>query len=283
MEKRGNYVFILSLVVLFLSCKKDDSSSSNTSNTKDSDSNFTVVSHSDDGFSSLPKKVMVMGIPIYGATGVESAKMLHAANVMAQYLDNDEDGVVDNQSVLDKMIANKSFLVMWKNESDLDNVPFTQYGQDLGNDETVPAWHTNGQIGRFDASLEEVLHLITHTGYAEVYPSVFGEAKGSEIADAMDVARGGQFDDIPSTYPSSAWYTYDDNTCDYSCQVTEYTYWAITSYLGAQTNRLDEIGHEWKLNTADKLKTTDSKVHEIIIKSEYKLPTKLPNGTYRLK
>ena len=42
---------------------------------------------------------------------------------MAEYLDNDEDGNVDDQlKVLDKMLENKAFMVMWKNENDLDNI-----------------------------------------------------------------------------------------------------------------------------------------------------------------
>ena len=277
--------FQLSLIVamsIFFACKKDDGGTTKSSTTPTPQTaNFNVSTHSDAGFESMPKKVVVFGIPIYGAAGVEDSKMVHAANIMAQYLDNDEDGVIDNQTVVDQMLIVKSFLVMWKTENDLNQLTFSDYGQDLGNDETRPEWHTNGHTGQFDATLEEVLHLITHTGYAQVYPDVFGEVKGSEIALAMDKARGGQFDDIPASYPSGAWYTYDDNTCDYSCQVTEYTYWALTSILGAQAERLSEIEHEWKLNTKDLVSQTDGDVHSILTNSTYKLATQLPDGTYR--
>ncbi len=155
---------------------------------------FTVVSHSDSGFESMNRKIEVFGIPIYAASGVEGARLVHAANIMAQYLDNDENGIVDNQQVLDKMLAAKAFLFMWKTESDLENFnpPDGMEGQDLGNDETIPEWHTNGKQGQFDASLEEVWHLITHTGYSTLYPDIFGESVGSSLANAMDVARGGQ-------------------------------------------------------------------------------------------
>ena len=47
--------------------------------------------------------------------------------------------------------------------------------QNLGADESHPEWHTNRHIGRFDAALEEVWHVISHTGYAHAYPTVFGE------------------------------------------------------------------------------------------------------------
>ena len=78
---------------------------------------------------------------------------------------------------------------------------------------------------------------MTQTGYAYQYPEVFGEKVGSSLANAMDIARGGQFIEIPAQYPELAWYTYDDPSCDYGCMNTEYMYWGMTSILGAQENR----------------------------------------------
>ena len=97
----------------------------------------------------------------------------------------------------------------------------------------------------------------------------------------MDVARGGQFINIPETYSENAWYTYDDETCDYACQVTEYTYWALTSILGAQSNRLGDIGHEWSLNTSAKVQQTDAAVYDLLTESQYGFPTVLPDGKYQ--
>ena len=143
--------------------------------------------------------------------------------------------------------------------------------------------HPNGnETGNFDATLEEVLHLITHEGYADVYPEVFAEKKDSAIADAMDIARGGYFETIPNNYPESAWYTYDDETCEYDCMVTEYTYWALTSILGAQDSdgRYEEIKEEWRLNTKEKVQTTDTTVFNILTNESYGLATILPDGNY---
>ena len=50
--------------------------------------------------------------------------------------------------------------------------------------------------------------------------------------------------------------------------------------LGAQENRLDEIGEEWKLNTRDLVESTDSAIFRILTDTTYKLPTILPDGTY---
>ena len=246
------------------------------------DPHFKIIVNNDKGMKKYNRKVVVFGIDIYAASGVEDQKLLHAANVMAQYLDNDEDGVVDNQLVLDKMIEQKAFLFMWKKPGDKKLFPPKgREGQDLGNDETHPTYVANGGSGTFDASLEEVLHLITHVGYANAYPEIFGETKGTSIANAMDGARGGQFDEIPDSYPSGAWYTYDDKTCNYSCMVTEYHYWALTSLLGGQENRLEEIQQEWKLNTADKLTSQDEAIYQLLTNPVYKCPTVLPDGTYK--
>jgi hypothetical protein len=211
---------------------------------------------------------------------VEDEKILHAAALMAEYLDNDEDGVVDNELVLSAMNESRAFLVMWKRESDLDfEPPDGRIGQDLGADETRPSWH-NG-VGEFDAGLEEVLHLVTHAGYAQAYPEIFGERAGTLLCDAMDIARGGRFESVPDTYPDEAWYTYDDRTCDYSCMSTEYIYWALTSLLGAQERRADEIGHEWRLHTPELLTETDLAVSVLLTDPDYKFPTVLPDGIYR--
>mgnify|MGYP005665467135 FL=1 len=273
---------LLILIIIVFSCKANqDAIQSEISS--GNDPNFKIVDHSDQGFSSFNRKVVVFGIDIYAVSAVEDSKLLHAANVMAQYLDNDEDGSIDNQLVLNKMLENKAFLVMWKNENDLEiDPPFDRIGQDLGNDETVPLFVLNGKMGSFDASLEEVLHLVNNSGHSYAYPQVFGQIIGSELANAMDIARGGQFITIPDSYPENAWYTYDDETCGYAdCQTIEYLYWALTSMLGAQENRLNEIDNEWRLNTPELLQSSDTAMFSLLTNPEYKMPTQLPDGTYR--
>tara|TARA_B110000858_G_scaffold9562_1_gene9992 strand:- start:1650 stop:2498 length:849 start_codon:yes stop_codon:yes gene_type:complete len=247
------------------------------------DPNFNIVPNNDIGLSSFNKKVIVFGIDLYAVREVEDAKLLHAANVMAQYLDNDEDGLIDNQLVLNKMLGNKAFLVMWKKKKDLNiRPPSGRIGQDLGNDEINPSFVSNGNTGRFDATLEEVLHLINNAGHSYAYPETFGKNQKSALSKAMDVARGGRFFKIPSIYPANAWFSYYDSTCDYeTCQTIEYLYWALTSILGAQENRLNEIGKEWKLNTADLLENTDNEIFELLTNPIYNLPTILPDGSYK--
>ena len=275
-------ILFIGILTTFSACKKDDKTIPTVISTGN-DPNFTIVANSDTGFSNFNRKVVVFGIDIYAVATVEDAKLLHAVNIMAQYLDNDDDGTVDNQLVLNKMLENKAFLVMWKNESDLNiEPPSDRLGQDLGNDETHPSFVPNGNTGPFDASLEEVLHIINNAGHSFAYPNAFGQNIGSDLANAMDIARGGQFMTIPSQYPANAWYTYYDQTCDYaSCQTIEYLYWALSSMLGAQENRLDEIDNEWRLNTRQKVEDTDTAIFSILTNPIYKMPTVLPDGSYK--
>ena len=98
----------------------------------------------------------------------------------------------------------------------------------------------------------------------------------------MDIARGGQFTRVPNEYPPEAWYTYDDQTCDYECMATEYVYWALTSILGAQASpqRCEEIDREWRLCTREQVQAQDPAVYQLLTDPQYLLPKRLPTGAY---
>ena len=59
------------------------------------------------------KKVEVFGIPVVGTSGVQNIYLRHTASVMAEYLDNDEDGIVDDPAVVEVMKDNNALLVMF--------------------------------------------------------------------------------------------------------------------------------------------------------------------------
>ena len=227
------------------------------------------------------KYVDVFGVPVYATSDVPDDKVLHAAQILAQYLDNDADGTPDNPLVVEKIKANNGGIPLFSEPDVDDDILYTasdEYTEycwvALYEDETNPR-------NQFDASLEEILHMITQCGYAKAYPEIFGEHEDSLIAEYMDNARGGFFDQVPSSYPAGAWYSYDDYTCEYECMITEYFYWTMTSILGAQEDRLDEIGHEWKLNTKEKVMETDPDIYNLLTDPQYKLPTIIPDGNYQ--
>jgi hypothetical protein len=210
------------------------------------------------------KQVEVLGIHVLATADSSDEIVLHVANILAEYLDNDEDGVPDNQKVMDALIRGKAVY----RHSDDDEV------------------HPNGAAkGLFDASLEEVLHLITDQGYGVAYPEVFGRVPGTEISNLLDKARGGRLMKVPEQYPDDAWFTYDDETCDYDCQNSEYIYWVLTSILGAQDypGRLEQIQREWRLNTKEKVKQGDPVAYALFTDPKYKFPTVLPDGKYKAK
>ncbi len=225
----------------------------------------------------------VFGIHLFGSPGTPPGKLRHAAIIMAEYLDNDEDGHPDNPKVVRTLVEQEAFLFMTATERGLerlDHEVFQSAGFHRGQGQF--ATETNPGRGRFDATLEEVLHLITNVGYAETYPKVFGERPGTTLGKCLDRARGGHFRRVPRRYPKEAWFTYDDRSCDYGCQCTEYLYWAITSILGAQENprRREEIAHEWRLYNRELVRTRDPEIYKLITNPEYKLPKKLPDGKY---
>ena len=262
---------LLAGVLSLAGCSSDSSSSSETSTTNDGQSGPLV------------KSASVFGISIRATANVDDNLVRHAAAVLAEYLDNNEDGIPDNQLIVDTMVQRGATLVMARDFQELESIASqvnpTDSWQDLLADETIPNGSARGQ---FDASYEEVLHLITHVGYANAYPESFGEQPGSTLADAMDNARGGRLEQVPASYPDGAWYTYDDETCEYGCQVTEYVYWALTSMLGAQDfpGRLSEIQQEWRLNTRALVQSNDAAVYNLLTTPQFDLPTTLPDGNY---
>jgi len=251
------YVILIGLLPLLISC-----------------SGFSESGVSSDVWK---KEVNVFGITIQATDCVSDAKVRHAANVLAEYLDNDNDGVIDNPAVVDQIKENNGWLGM---SCEADDV--SAAATELFAEETHPGGSSLNS--GFDATLEEILHVITEKGYANAYPSVFAEREGSSIANAMDTARGGvKGGGKPvDSYPADAWYTYDDKTCDYSCMVTEYFYWGLSSILDAQSysGRLDEIGGEWDLNTKAKVKATDPTLYNLLTNPQYRLPATIPDGTY---
>ena len=243
------------------------------------------------GFERLfSKHVDVFGVKVYATKTTPDQKVLHAANVLAQYLDNDADGRPDNRLVIEAMRKHRAAIIMCATEREMQRTDMGRYVPDeirdkmtlqgLFGEETRPGGASRGE---FDASLEEVLHLVGDAGYGEVYPAVFGRGPETALARAMDIARGGHFDRVPRKYPAGAWYTYDDRTCRYRCQMSEYFYWGLTSVLGAQDfpGRLESIENEWRLNTAAKVMAKDPALYKLLTDPKYKLPTVLPDGHYQ--
>ena len=252
------------------------------------------------------KGLTVFGINILATSEVPDQKLLHAANITAELIDNNEDGKQDNACVT-AMLNELSTYVSMYNQEDGNSVeinpdPLDEVGADkytgLGAYETVDNY-ADGES--HDASIEEIFHLITQQGYSNVYPRIFGESNTSvsTLAKAMDVARGGEQrcaeETCEWTYNNTscpllsdlveagdAWYFYADETADYATQMTEYIYWSVSSNFGLHDS---SAGHkkaksEWCPNTKEKLKAQDTTIYNLINDPKYAFPAVLPNASY---
>lgn len=233
---------------------------------------------------SFSKYVNVFGVHVFATEKTPDSKVVHAAVILAEYLDNDEDGKPDNALVVEALASRDAFLMMTASERELDRIdPENWHEEGFHCGQFQHAGETAPGKGRFDASLEEVLHLITQHGYGNAYPRVFGSRKGTKLAECLDKARGGHFTRVPRRYPRAAWFTYDDRSCEYSCQAQEYIYWALTSLLGAQEDprRCEEISEEWRLCTPESVKARDPGIYALLKDPKYRFPGVLPDGVYR--
>ncbi|MBI69630.1 MAG: hypothetical protein CMJ38_06445 [Phycisphaerae bacterium] len=236
----------------------------------------SIPNNAPDGFSEVfSKHVDVLGLHVYAKQHVPNSRVLHCANILAQWIDNNEDGEVDNVFVYQELVNRHASMVMWWNEDqaedDFDNIPndvLDNYAlQAIFGDEVNMNYPKNQE---FDATLEETLHLVTHEGYSRVFPSTWGEFPETAMTNTMDaVIKGG-------------WYHYDDPTCDYECDATEYFYWSLTSILGAQDYpwRIWEIADEWELPTLALMQKHNQQMVDLLQDSQWGLATVLPDGSY---
>mmetsp|Transcript_10249 Transcript_10249/g.22753 ORF Transcript_10249/g.22753 Transcript_10249/m.22753 type:complete len:109 (+) Transcript_10249:31-357(+) len=84
----------------------------------------------------------------------------------------------------------------------------------------------------------------------------------------MDTARGGHYVSVPQKYPTKAIYHYNDKTCDYGCQGTEFLYWAITSLLGGQDKRARSNMNEWEASTPSDLRSKARGMYNLLAKKK---------------
>jgi len=241
----------------------------------------------DPALAPFTKYVDVLGcFSIYAESTISDAKVLHAAAVAAELLDNNEDGIVDDPAIEIQLTSKNALMPIFSSEgSSAENAFFNNYNGDgvsavLYKNEIDPT-----QTGHWgdDATVEEIMHTINHVGHTNVYPSAFSmQANSSLMSTAMDDARGGQFMTIPNPYPASAWYHYDDWTCDYECMMIEYMYWALVSNMGilddAQT--ASGIANEWEAYNTTLLQSMDTLMYALITDTQYKLPQLAPDGNY---
>ena len=239
--------------------------------------------------SEFDRYIDVLGtIKFYAEPGVSDAQLLHAASIGAELLDNDENGVVDDLDLAEQLISINAVMPLFSEEgSPAENAMMDNWDDSfcvsavLYSQEIAP-W---APVDWFeDASLEEILHTINVCGHVELYPAIFAlDTPGaSQLCQAMDLARGGQFLGVPGSYPEEAWYHYTDVTCDYQCMAIEYLYWCIATDMGVLNTPeiCTAIEEEWEPCSPELFENVDVMMHSIVNNAAYKLPQLAPNGIY---
>ena len=189
----------------------------------------------------------VRGIHIFSAT-VSTEKINHVAKVLNGY-------IASKRGIYKKMKRNKAAMAIFETDAagenfynNLNNVQKRRYEhfarninfQHLYLDEIFPSYIFDSSANRFDATLEEVLHLVTDTGYARKFPKKFGVRRGnSALRRETKKARGGVTGRGRENYPAGAWFKYVDKTCNGACMMSEYIYWCVSTELGFQSRRKD--------------------------------------------
>ena len=238
-------------------------------------------------FSCFSKYINVLDcFEIYAEPSVSDAKVLHVAAIVAELLDNDEDGIVDDPELFSALQSNQALMPVFSYDGNACMNSFENYYN--GDGVSAVLWRNEidpSQPGVWgnDATVEEVLHTINHVGHVSIYPTTFNLSPNSSmLSESMDIARGGQFLNIPNNYPEEAWYHYDDWTCSYQCMAIEYLYWCIVSYLGIldDPQTCNGIDNEWELCTPELFESTDLIMYSILTNLNYKLPQEAPDGNY---
>lgn len=244
--------------------------------------------------------VDICGFAVAAEAGVTDAQLLDIAAVVAEYLDNDEDGYIDDPKLLNSLVSNRIFFpVIYESMvpgedpdsyvpgssaplmNNIDNLGFDVAYVSVSGSEIDYNSSTRGMMPVY----EEVNHVLYRNGYRIAYPEIFSDQHGSPLANCMDIARGGYFITLPAGfgghngYPIDAWWAYGDSSCRYDlCQIDEYFYNAFVVVAGiANKHRLSgQCGFSnldsWNLCTINELKSTDSCIYNLITNPKYKLP-----------
>ena len=240
------------------------------------------------------KYSQVFGVHIVGTYRVSEHKLLHIANVLARYMDNDQNSVADNQGVEYALTRKFTTLMVTANALELERLLMgLDYGlvlkMECGNliaqamfaDDVYPDYRTmpntrpDGSFGTvFDDALRSTWNLIFSLGYAPSYPQKFGidpgtpETGGSLLSVSMDRARGGKYVVTPIAYPSTAWYhdTRQRTGCFYQCQATEYMWYLMATQLGALDygTRCADVRDTWELCTVAELQERELDMYNLI-------------------
>ena len=267
-----------------------------------------MIPEGDPLYGIFQKCMKVFGTSLLAFDTYPDDTMVHVATVTAEYLDNNEDGFVDNMAV--NMALQQNHASYWLGEDapggnadpppkmaaikDRREVQYIRHRTDffygpgsmhVDNSNPGGTWCGTpcGQRGDGEV-LEHVPELIQKAGYATAYPSDFGSARGSTLGTALQAARGGYCcEGDPAVYPESAWFI--ERGHPYDGSFVEYFFWGLATHLGmlgdVSPGVCARIADAWKACTRADFIAKDTILHSLLTNPRFSLPTKAPNGSYR--
>lgn len=227
----------------------------------------------------FPKHIMVFDIPVLGTASVSDDALKHTANLLAGFLDNNYDGVVDNATLYAEFSAGVKGLAVYFNNADEATIGnLGDFGDRLTSlyEYEMNSFQGNGVSNNLDGALSRILrYFIIKEGYTQAF-NALGTTRPTDITTLMDTARGGyQAGGLPNyNYPPFAWYT-DQEGLTYVNLVYEYMYFAISAYQGSLSWRTD-LTNEWTPLTQTDLRLTDTIVDDVIENPIYSIPATEP-------
>ena len=266
-----------------------------------------MIPEGDPLYGIFQKCMKVFGTSLLAFDTYPDDTMVHVATVTAEYLDNNEDGIVDNMAVNMALQQNHASFFLGEDApggnaeppqvaaiKDRREVQYIRHRTDIfygpGSmhvDSSNPGgtWCGTpcGQRGDGEV-LEHVPELIQKAGYATAYPSDFGPVRGSTLGKALEAARGGYCcEGDPAVYPESAWFI--ERGHPYDGSFGEYFFWGLATHLGmlgdVSPGVCARIANEWKACTRADFIAKDTILHSLLTNSLFSLPQKAPNGSYR--
>tara|TARA_Y100000593_G_scaffold95031_1_gene198587 strand:- start:38408 stop:40900 length:2493 start_codon:yes stop_codon:yes gene_type:complete len=155
----------------------------------------------DIGFS---KYSNAFGVNVFATSGVSNQKISHAANVLAELIDNDQDGIPDNVNVLNTLKGHQASIIMASGAIQSEGMNYSVEGVSGIDVTKLSGYHAlqelrgenvhTGSHAIIDETLEKTLKLMIDYGWSETYPYTFGLLSGSTLANYMDTARSGHFE-----------------------------------------------------------------------------------------
>jgi len=217
----------------------------------------------------------VFGASMWAVEKFSEPLLRHVASIAAEYLDNNEDGIVDDPAVNAALVANKAAMYLLdefdkQSKFDMsDSSAIHRMGVTISqhNGETHPQ-----ALLTDDVTLEEVNHLLQLAGYGSAYPALRpqtadGPLPNNLLTDAMKISQ-----------QNGDYLRFD------SAASMEFFYWGVTTLMGAQSLPGSHCrkgrGTEWKLCTPEELQARNPMFYALLTNPLYKLPTRLPDGRY---